>query len=144
MDNLPWADYIVKAAAVGDYRAKNIAEHKVKREGRGSISIELVQTPDIAAEVGAKKTGGQVLIGFAAETDGLMINAQSKMERKGLDFILVNDILAPGSGFASDTNTLRLVSRGGEEDGGKIFSGTKEDVAWDIWDDIIHFSRAPK
>jgi phosphopantothenoylcysteine decarboxylase/phosphopantothenate--cysteine ligase len=136
MNNLPWASFIVKAAAVGDYRAKNIAEHKVKREGHGSISVELEQNPDIAAEVGAKKTDRQILVGFAAETDDLLKNAKTKMERKGLDFILVNDITARGSGFASDTNTLRLLSRGGEEEG-KLFSGTKEDVAMDVWSEIL-------
>ena len=85
------------------------------------------------------------MVGFAAETDDITGNAKSKMERKGLDFILVNDILAPGSGFASDTNTLRLMPRSGEEEeDGKIFSGTKEDVAWNVWGEIIRSRRAPE
>ena len=130
MDSLPWAQIIVKAAAVGDYRAKERAERKVKREGRDEISLELTQNPDIAAEVGRSKRPDQTLIGFAAETDDLLRNARAKMERKGLDAILVNDVLAPGSGFASETNTLRLISHNGEE---ASFSGLKEDVARAVW-----------
>ncbi|MBQ9564521.1 MAG: bifunctional phosphopantothenoylcysteine decarboxylase/phosphopantothenate--cysteine ligase CoaBC [Synergistaceae bacterium] len=134
MKNLPWANYIVKAAAVGDYRAKDREVRKVKREGWDTVSVELIQNPDIAAEVGQNKAPGQVLIGFAAETNDLMCNARVKMEHKGLDFILANDILAPGSGFASETNTLRLLSRDGREE---AFSGAKEDVAWDVWSAIV-------
>ena len=134
MKNLPWANFIVKAAAVGDYRAKEQEERKVKREGRESVTLELVQNPDIAAEVGQAKAPGQVLVGFAAETDDLMGNARAKMERKALDFILANDILAPGSGFESETNTLRLLSRDGREE---AFAGTKEAVAWDVWSSLV-------
>ena len=135
MDNLPWSDFIVKAAAVGDYRAKERAERKVKREGHDTVSLELTQNPDIAAEVGAKKKSSQTLVGFAAETDDLLKNAKGKMERKGLDFILVNDILGKDSGFASDTNTLRMLSRDGDVE--KEFFGAKEDVARDVWDELV-------
>ncbi|MCR4818759.1 MAG: bifunctional phosphopantothenoylcysteine decarboxylase/phosphopantothenate--cysteine ligase CoaBC [Fretibacterium sp.] len=128
--SLPWAHVIVKAAAVGDYRAKQRAERKVKREGREELSIELTQNPDIAAEVGSSKRPDQILIGFAAETDDLLRNARAKLESKGLDAILVNDVLAPGCGFASETNTLRLICRNGED---KSFSGLKEDVARAAW-----------
>ncbi|NLL37068.1 MAG: bifunctional phosphopantothenoylcysteine decarboxylase/phosphopantothenate--cysteine ligase CoaBC [Fretibacterium sp.] len=129
LDNLPWADCVVKAAAVGDYRAKARAEHKLKREKEETLSLSLAQNPDIAAEVGARKREDQLLIGFAAETNDLRENARSKMERKKLDAIIANDVLAPGCGFGSDTNEVRLIFRDGEAS----FSGSKEEVADAIW-----------
>ena len=129
LEGLDWATCVVKAAAVGDYRAKNPAAHKIKREGRETVSIELEQNPDIAAEVGRRKRPGQVLIGFAAETDDLLKNARAKMDRKGLDLILANDVSAPGCGFGTDTNTVRVLSREGET----TLSGSKEEVADGVW-----------
>ena len=130
MGELDWASCVVKAAAVGDYRAKTLAPHKIKREGRETVSLELEQNPDIAAEVGRRKRPGQLLIGFAAETDDLLKNARAKMDRKGLDLILANDVSAPGCGFGADTNTVRVLSREGET----TLSGSKEEVADSIWD----------
>ena len=129
LENLEWATCVVKAAAVGDYRAKHRSAHKVKREGRETVSIELEQNPDIAAEVGRRKRPGQLLIGFAAETDDLLQNARAKMDRKGLDLILANDVSAPGCGFGSETNTVRVLSRDGES----LLSGSKEEVADGVW-----------
>ena len=134
ISNLPWADYIVKAAAVGDYRAKEISGLKIKREGKDSLTLELVSNPDIAAEAGKLKRDSQVLIGFAAETDRISENAKSKLLRKNLDFILANDVTEKDSGFASDTNTLRLISSSGSEE---IFSGLKEEISFDVWSRII-------
>ena len=126
---LDWASCVVKAAAVGDYRAKAPSARKVKREGRETVSLELEQNPDIAAEVGRRKRPDQILIGFAAETDDLLKNARAKMERKGLDLIVANDVSAPGCGFGADTNTVRVLSRDGEA----TLSGSKEEVADEIW-----------
>ncbi len=134
MADIERADYIVKAAAVGDYRAKEYHERKIKREGRDAITLELVRNPDIAAEVGKLKREGQVLIGFAAETDNVAGNAREKLLRKNLDYILANDVTAEGSGFGVDTNTLRLISRDKPEE---IFSGLKEDIAFQVWDHVI-------
>ena len=134
ISNLSWADYVVKAAAVGDYKAKEISGRKIKREGRDSLTLELVSNPDIAAEAGKLKRDGQILIGFAAETDRISENARAKIVRKNLDFILANDVTGKDSGFASDTNTLRLISRSGSEE---IFSGLKEDISFDVWSRII-------
>ena len=89
-----------------------------------------MQNPDIAAEVGRRKRPDQILIGFAAETDDLLKNARAKMERKGLDLIVANDVLAPGCGFGADTNTARVLSRDGET----VLSGSKEEVADGVWD----------
>ena len=135
-ENLSWADYIVKAAAVGDYRVKNFSSQKIKREGKDELTIELAQNPDIAAEVGKLKRDNQILIGFAAETQSLNDNAHAKLERKNLDFILANDVSAPDSGFASDTNTLKLIPRDLNEKG-KIYSGLKEDIAYEVWSDVV-------
>ena len=134
ISNLSWADYVVKAAAVGDYKAKEISGRKIKREGRDSLTLELVSNPDIAAEAGKLKRDGQILVGFAAETDRISENARAKIVRKNLDFILANDVTGKDSGFASDTNTLRLISRSGSEE---IFSGLKEDISFDVWSRII-------
>ena len=135
-ENLSWADYIVKAAAVGDYRVKDYSSHKLKREGRDTLTVELLQNPDIAAEVGRLKREGQVLIGFAAETDNVAHNARDKLARKNLDYILANDVLAENSGFAVDTNTLRLIPRDSAKTEA-VFSGLKEDVAFDVWSNVI-------
>lgn len=129
MDNLSWADGVVKAAAVGDYRAQERALQKIKRNTQDTLSITLAQNPDIAAEVGQKKRKNQFLIGFAAETEELLRNARLKMERKGLDMIVANDISQAGSGFAVETNTVRVISEKNEF----IFSGSKEEVADSIW-----------
>jgi hypothetical protein len=75
----------------------------VKREGRDRLSISLVQNPDIAQELGARKREGQILVGFAAESSDLIAHASEKIRKKGLDFIVANDITADGAGFRSDT-----------------------------------------
>ena len=136
MSNLEWADYIIKAAAVGDYRAKEIHERKIKRGNKDTLTLELVQNPDIAAEIGRVKRKNQILVGFAAETDDIESNARLKLERKNLDYILANDVLAKNSGFASDTNTIRIISRD-ESKPEKIISGLKNEIAYDIWSEII-------
>ncbi|MBQ7220412.1 MAG: bifunctional phosphopantothenoylcysteine decarboxylase/phosphopantothenate--cysteine ligase CoaBC [Synergistaceae bacterium] len=134
--DLEWADYVVKAAAVGDYRVKDYSDRKLKREGRDTLTLELVQNPDIAAEVGKLKREGQVLIGFAAETDNVNAHARDKLARKNLDYILANDVLASGSGFAVDTNTLRLIPRDPSHPE-RVFTGLKEDVAFDVWSNVL-------
>ena len=135
-ENLAWADYVVKAAAVGDYRAKDYSDHKIKREGRDTVTLELVQNPDIAAEAGRLKREGQVLIGFAAESDNVAANAREKLARKNLDYILANDVTAEGSGFAVDTNTLRVIPADPQKTE-QVFSGLKEDAAFDVWSYVL-------
>ena len=134
--NLYWAKYIVKAAAVGDFRAKKYRDHKIKRGSKNSINVELVQNPDIAAEVGRLKREGQVLIGFAAESDNVTANARDKLSRKNLDYILANDITAEGSGFAVNTNTLRVIPADSQKLE-QVFTGLKEDVAFDVWSYVL-------
>jgi phosphopantothenoylcysteine decarboxylase/phosphopantothenate--cysteine ligase len=130
LNNLPGSDFIVKAAAVGDYRSSVVSEHKMKRSGKGDLTLELTQNPDIASRVGENKKDGQVLIGFAAESEDLVKNAEGKLLRKRLDFIVVNDITANDAGFQSDTNSVQVIGHSGIID---RISGPKSDVAYDIW-----------
>ena len=120
------ADVIVKAAAVGDYRAASRAGQKIKRGGAQGLTLELTQNRDIAAALGQKKRPGQILVGFAAETQNVLQNAQKKMAEKNLDIIVSNDVLAQGAGFAVDTNVITILERGAEP---ARFSGTKEEAA---------------
>jgi phosphopantothenoylcysteine decarboxylase/phosphopantothenate--cysteine ligase len=109
----------VMAAAVADVRPVRVATHKLKKDPlSGQIddlgAIELEATPDILAGLGKNKPAGQVLVGFAAETENLIANAQSKLERKGADLIVANDVSQDGVGFAHATNAVTLVARGAE------------------------------
>ena len=135
-ENISRADYVVKAAAVGDYRAKEISPQKIKRGDKDTLTLELVQNPDISAEAGRLKRPGQILIGFAAETDNVTENARAKLARKNLDYILANDVTAENSGFRVDTNTLKLIPRN-EDESVQTFSGLKDEIAFEIWSRII-------
>jgi phosphopantothenoylcysteine decarboxylase/phosphopantothenate--cysteine ligase len=113
------ADVVVMAAAVADVRPVHAAMHKLKKDPLTGLicdlgSIELEATPDILAGLGKCKPAGQVLVGFAAETENLIANAQSKLERKGADLIVANDVSQAGVGFAHATNAVTLVARGTE------------------------------
>lgn len=101
------ADGAVMCAAVADYTPKSVAEHKLKKSD-DDMSIELVRTKDIAKELGAAK-GHRVLVGFALETDNEECNAQSKLERKNLDFVVLNSLRDKGAGFGGDTNKVTFI-----------------------------------
>lgn len=105
------SDIVVKAAAVADYRPKQAAERKIKKNSE-TMTIELVKNPDILQTLGERKKG-QYLIGFAAETDNLEDHAREKLARKNCDLIVANDISAPGSGFGSDQNEVLLLDADG-------------------------------
>ena len=126
-------DIIVKAAAVGDYKFATTSEQKIKREGKDRIQVTLEENPDIAAEVGKRKREDQILVGFAAESNELIENAISKLNRKNMDMIVANDITAKGSGFESDTNSVAIICKNGHM---TRIEGTKEEVAWRLWDVI--------
>ena len=108
------ADAVVMAAAVADFRPKAVAPTKLKKDG-GVPEVILEPTPDILAELGRRKRPGQVLVGFAAETDDLLANATAKLERKRLDLVVANDVRAPGAGFDHDTNAVTLLSADGAQ-----------------------------
>lgn len=105
------ADVIIKSAAVADYRPKTVAAQKIKKSD-GDMVLELERNPDILAWLGEHKTG-QVLVGFAAETENLEQNALGKLERKHLDYIAANDVTAAHSGFGKDTNQVTLYGADG-------------------------------
>ncbi len=107
------ADAVVMAAAVADFRPKEVAASKLKKEG-GPPEVVLEPTPDILAELGRRKRPGQVLVGFAAETEDLVENATAKLRGKGLDLVVANDVGQAGAGFEHDTNAVTLVGRDGD------------------------------
>ncbi|MDW3212922.1 MAG: bifunctional phosphopantothenoylcysteine decarboxylase/phosphopantothenate--cysteine ligase CoaBC [Ilumatobacteraceae bacterium] len=109
----PTSDVVIMAAAVADFRPKVAAPNKLKKHD-GVPEIVLEPTPDILAGLGAAKPAGQVLVGFAAETDDLVANAERKLAAKHLDLIVANDVGAPSTGFRHDTNAVTILAPGAE------------------------------
>ena len=110
------ADLIIMCAAVADYRPKVVLPGKMKKTD-GDLTLVLERTQDILKTLGEQKKSGQILAGFAAETDDLLANAQSKLERKNLDFIIANDVSsASAGGFAVDNNAVTIIDRGGHHE----------------------------
>lgn len=130
----PDMDVMIKAAAVGDFMAEKQLTQKLKRKEGLPLTITLTQNKDIAAELGRSKKPGQILVGFAAETQDLIANSQKKMISKNLDIIAANDVLADGAGFGTDTNSLIIMTRGETE---LKFSGTKDDAADALLDAVM-------
>jgi phosphopantothenoylcysteine decarboxylase/phosphopantothenate--cysteine ligase len=108
------ADIVVMAAAVADFRPIATADHKLKK-AEGIPQIVLEPTVDILASLGARKRPGQVLVGFAAETDDVRANAFAKLNRKGADLVVANDVAAPDTGFEHDTNAVMILSATGPD-----------------------------
>jgi phosphopantothenoylcysteine decarboxylase/phosphopantothenate--cysteine ligase len=125
------ADFIVKAAAVGDYRPRNRKDEKMKRLGKDAFELVLDQNPDIAALIGSKKREGQILIGFAAESHDIEKNATDKISRKNLDLIVANRIIGPSGAFGADENSISIIGKNGQK---REFAGPKEEAAWAVWD----------
>lgn len=123
-------DIVIKAAAVADFKPKNVSDSKTKKEN-GSLNIELERTEDILKYLGSKKAH-QVLIGFCMETEDLIENAQKKLEGKNLDMICANSLKTPGAGFGTDTNILTLIEKGGKIT--ELGIDTKENLAAIILD----------
>lgn len=109
----PAMDVAVMTAAVADYRVATPAGVKIKREGADVPVLQLVKNPDIAATLGAAKQPGQVLIGFALETDHEFSNAEAKLARKNLDAIVLNSLRDAGAGFGVDTNKVTIIAADG-------------------------------
>jgi phosphopantothenoylcysteine decarboxylase/phosphopantothenate--cysteine ligase len=107
-------DVIVMAAAVADFRPAQVADRKIKKDA-DLAGIELERTHDFLVDLGRQKPAHQVLVGFAAETDGLLENARAKLDGKNLDLIVANDVSRPGTGFEHDTNEVVIVSSDGTE-----------------------------
>ena len=124
-ENRSGCDIIIKAAAVSDYRPRDCAEQKIKK-GAESISLELVKNPDILAELGSTIEGSPaVLVGFAAETEDLIVNAEKKLKAKNLDMIVANDVSRKDAGFDTDTNLVKFIYRDGHVDDAPLLSKDK-------------------
>ncbi len=127
------ADVIILAAAVSDYTPVEVRERKMKR-GTGPLRIELQPTRDIAAAVGSVKKSGQILVGFALETENEQVHARDKLKRKNLDIIVLNSLADEGSGFTHDTNRVTLIDREGKAQEHEL--KPKSEVAEDILDAV--------
>ncbi|QZY57127.1 bifunctional phosphopantothenoylcysteine decarboxylase/phosphopantothenate--cysteine ligase CoaBC [Crassaminicella profunda] len=112
LKHFEWADVVIKSAAVADYRPSVVADNKIKKND-DDFSIKLTRNPDILMELGKRKKKGQVLVGFAAETQNLLENAKKKIQKKNLDFIVANDLTKKGAGFKSDTNIATIIDKNG-------------------------------
>jgi phosphopantothenoylcysteine decarboxylase/phosphopantothenate--cysteine ligase len=132
-DHLEGSSVVIKAAAVSDYRPKVISQKKIKKGGF-DITLPLERTKDILEELGKKK-GNRILIGFAAETEDLIANAEKKLKEKNLDFIVVNDVTKPGAGFGLDTNQVKIIFPSGEVRDLPLMS--KEELSQVILDDTV-------
>ena len=128
----PQMDAAILCAAVADFRPAEVAEQKIKRVGQ-TMDIHLIPNPDIAAELGKMKREGQLLVGFALETNDEEQNAQHKLEKKNLDFIVLNSLRNKGTCFQSDDNQISIISREGQKDYEKK---SKSEVASDIIDEL--------
>lgn len=129
------SDVAIMCAAVADYYVENQADSKIKRENNEIPQIKLQRNPDIAATLGANKRPGQVLVGFALETDNEAVNAKLKIEKKNLDFIVLNSLRDKDACFGTDTNKVTIISRDGSE---KPFGlKPKADVAKDVVDEVV-------
>ena len=126
------ADAAILCAAVADYRPAEVAEQKIKREG-DDLNLRLVPNPDIAAELGRMKTDRQLMVGFALETNDEQLNAEKKLAKKNLDFIVLNSLRNPGTCFKSDENQVSIISAEGRRDYEKK---PKTEVARDIIDEL--------
>ena len=123
----PQCNGAILSAAVADYRPAECANHKLKKQGADGMTLQLVQNPDILATLGSMKQEGQTLVGFALETDNEESNARHKLEKKNLDFIVLNSLRDKGAGFGVDTNKVTIIGRDGSRKESPLL--TKQEVA---------------
>lgn len=126
----PTCQAAILSAAVADFRPDHTADHKLKKQGAEGMTLTLVQNPDILATLGTMKSPSQTLIGFALETDNEMDNAHKKLEKKNLDYIVLNSLRDAGAGFGVDTNRVTIISRDGKTHATPLL--TKGQVAEEI------------
>jgi len=131
------ADVLIMAAAVADYMPKTVAAQKIKKDA-GSLTLELVKTPDILSEVNGKF----IKVGFAAETQDLVANAKKKLVNKSLDIIVANDVTAKDSGFGSDSNKVVIIKKEGKMEDLPLM--TKREVAEKIMDNVVKLLKTRK
>ena len=134
----PQMDVVIQAAAPADFTPAVVADQKIKKHGDGDLTLTLRQTPDVAAQVGRLKKPDQVLVGFAAETNDVLENAEGKLRKKNLDMIVANDVTAPGAGFDVDTNIVTFVTAKGKE---TLPCLPKTQVAEELLDRVLKLIR---
>ena len=110
MAELEQMDIGIYAAAVSDYTPKQVSDSKIKKQ-EDELVLELVKTKDILKEMGRRKKASQILVGFALETDNEEANAQEKVTKKNLDFVVLNSLNDQGAGFATDTNKITIIDK---------------------------------
>ena len=134
MGAYPNVDIVIKAAAVADYRPRDVADQKIKKKNDDAMTVVMDKNPDILKTLGQQKQH-QVLIGFAAETQNLIENATEKVNKKNLDMIVANDVSAAGAGFNTDTNIVKFLYADGRLESLDIMP--KTDVANRILDEAL-------
>jgi len=138
LDHADRQDVIIQSAAPADYRAKEIAPQKMKKQGGADMVIELAENPDVAAALGRNKRADQTFVGFAAETNDVISNAQGKLKKKNLDMIVANDVTAPGAGFDVSTNIVTLITASGMQ---ALPLMSKDEVAGRILDAVLELRK---
>jgi phosphopantothenoylcysteine decarboxylase / phosphopantothenate---cysteine ligase len=134
MKRLDEVSIVVMAAAVSDYRVKEVAAQKMKREGSGVVTLKLEATEDILQEVVARRKAGTLVVGFAAETEDVLANGRAKLVRKGVDALVVNDVSAEGVGFDSECNAGSFLTREGTVEFPEM---SKVEMAGRILDEVL-------
>ena len=140
LTHLKGCSVLIKAAAVSDYRPKEMSQTKLKKT-TPHYSLELERTADILREIGKKK-GNRILVGFAAETDDIITHARKKLSEKNLDLMVVNDVTKPDAGFGVDTNQVKLLFPSGEVKDLPLMS--KEEVSQWIFDEAAVLLKEKK
>ncbi len=131
-------DIVIKAAAVADYRPHDVADQKIKKKTDDALTVVMDKNPDILKELGARKSG-QILVGFAAETQNLLDNAREKIVKKNLDMIVANDVTAAGAGFNADTNIVKFLFPDGTVQ--SLEQMPKKEVAERILDTVMQLKN---
>lgn len=126
-------DIIIKAAAVADYRPKNVADEKIKKKD-GDLSIELERNPDIIKFMGENRKDGQFICGFSMETENMIENSKAKLVKKNIDMIVANNLKQAGAGFGTDTNIVTIITADEQK---QLEQMTKEQVANKLLDEIL-------
>ncbi len=141
MERLDQADVVIMAAAVSDYRSLKYYPEKMKKRGE-RLTLQLIRNPDILLEAGGRKAPGQILVGFAAETEDIFANAQKKMLAKNLDLLVLNEISDANPAFDCEENQVFLERPDGVR---KLEKMSKALIAAQVWDEIIALSgRRPE
>ncbi|MGI8850019.1 MAG: bifunctional phosphopantothenoylcysteine decarboxylase/phosphopantothenate--cysteine ligase CoaBC [Pyrinomonadaceae bacterium] len=141
MKKLPGTTVFIGAAAVADYRPRNIANAKIKKSGQDSLTLEMEKTRDILADVSLTKNDKLLVVGFAAETENVLDYARSKMDEKNLDLVVANDITKKGAGFDTDTNIATILTRGNDQEI-ELPLMSKREMADKILDEVIKLRKS--